>query len=123
MHNYFYRVKRNQCIKGHRNLVLFSIYFQIAQRKDSNHLYSHSYSGSACVLIPLCCAVLCLVAQSCPTLCNPMDCSLPGSSVRGDSLGKNTGVGCSVTKISRNLVCINLKETMTQVSLRRVFNV
>ena len=24
-------------------------------------------------------AVLCLVAQSCPTLCNPIDCSLPGS--------------------------------------------
>ena len=24
-----------------------------------------------------------LVTQSCPTLCNPMDCSLPGSSVRG----------------------------------------
>ena len=23
------------------------------------------------------------VAQSCPTLCNPMDCSLPGSSVHG----------------------------------------
>ena len=22
-----------------------------------------------------------LVAQSCPTLCDPMDCSLPGSSV------------------------------------------
>ena len=34
------------------------------------------------------------VAQSCPTLCNPMDCSLPGSSVHGDSLGKNMGVGC-----------------------------
>ena len=27
--------------------------------------------------------VLCLVAQSCPTLCNPMDCSPPGSSVHG----------------------------------------
>ena len=26
---------------------------------------------------------VCLVAQSCPTLCNPMDCSLPGSSVHG----------------------------------------
>ena len=38
--------------------------------------------------------VLCLVAQSCPTLCDPMDCSLPGSSVHGDSPGKNTGVGC-----------------------------
>ena len=28
-------------------------------------------------------AVLCLVAQSCLTLCDPMDCSLPGSSVCG----------------------------------------
>ena len=42
----------------------------------------------------LCCAVLCLVAQSCPTLCDLMDCSPPGSSVHGDSPGKNTGVGC-----------------------------
>ena len=24
-----------------------------------------------------------LIAQLCPTLCNPMDCSLPGSSVHG----------------------------------------
>ena len=38
--------------------------------------------------------VLCLVDQSCLTLCNPMDCSPPGSSVHGDSPGKNTGVGC-----------------------------
>ena len=41
-----------------------------------------------------CCALLCLVSQSCLTLCDPMDCSLPGSSVHGDSPGKNTGVGC-----------------------------
>ena len=32
--------------------------------------------------------------QSCPTHCDLMDCSPPGSSVRGDSPGKNTGVGC-----------------------------
>ena len=32
--------------------------------------------------------------QSCPTLFNLMDCSLPGSSVHGDSPGRNTGVGC-----------------------------
>ena len=32
--------------------------------------------------------------QPCPTLCDPMDCSPPGSSVYGDSLGKNTGVSC-----------------------------
>ena len=38
---------------------------------------------------------VCLVMQSCPTLCNPMDCSLPGSSVHGIFFpGKNTGVGC-----------------------------
>ena len=36
--------------------------------------------------------VLCLVIQSCPTLCDPMDSSPPGFSVHGDSLGKNTGV-------------------------------
>ena len=38
--------------------------------------------------------VLCLVTQSCPTLYNPIDCSLPGSSVHGDFPGKNTGVNC-----------------------------
>ena len=37
---------------------------------------------------------LCLVAQSCLTLCNPLDCSPPGSSVHGDSPGKNIGMGC-----------------------------
>ena len=37
--------------------------------------------------------VACLVTRSCLTLCNPMDCRLSGSSVHGDSPGKNTGVG------------------------------
>ena len=35
-----------------------------------------------------------LVTQSCPTLCDTLEHSLPGSSVHGDSPGKNTGVGC-----------------------------
>ena len=35
-----------------------------------------------------------LVAQSCPTLCDLMDCSPLDSSVHGDSPSKNTGVGC-----------------------------
>ena len=51
-----------------------------------------SYSDFLCFFRA--CAVLFLVTQSCPTLCNPMDCSPPGSSVSGDSPGKNTGVGC-----------------------------
>ena len=41
-----------------------------------------------------CVWALCLVAQLYPTLCDPMDHSPPGSSVHGDSPGKNTGVGC-----------------------------
>ena len=34
------------------------------------------------------------VAQSCPTLCDTMDYSPPGSSVHGDSPGKYTEVDC-----------------------------
>ena len=36
----------------------------------------------------------CLVTQSCPTLCDSLGCSPPGSSVHADSPGKDTGVGC-----------------------------
>ena len=39
------------------------------------------------------CAVLCLVTQSYLTLCDPVDCSPPGSSVHGDSPGKKTREG------------------------------
>ena len=38
--------------------------------------------------------MLCSVVQSCLTVCDPMDCSQPGSSVHRDSPGKDTGVGC-----------------------------
>ena len=33
------------------------------------------------------------IAHSCPTLCNPMDCSPPGSSIHG-IFQVSTGVGC-----------------------------
>ena len=39
---------------------------------------------------------LCLVVPLCLTLCNPIDCSPPGTSVHRDSPGKNTGVSCQV---------------------------
>ena len=38
--------------------------------------------------------MLAMLLQSCLTLYDPMDRSLPGSSVHGDTPGKNTGVGC-----------------------------
>ena len=60
---------------GHRLVFLFSI-----------------WNFSLTTIHP--CAALGLVAQSCLTLCDPMDCSRPGPSVHGDSPGNNTGVGC-----------------------------
>ena len=48
-------------------------------------LAEHQPRGEHCV---------CLVAQLHPTLCDPVDCSPPGSSVHGDSPGSNTEVSC-----------------------------
>ena len=44
------------------------------------------------------------VSQSCPTLSDLRDCSLPGSSAHGIFPGKNTGVGCHFL-----LQCMNVK--------------
>ena len=41
------------------------------------HIYTYTYNVCVCACV---CAKL---LQSCPTLCNPMDCSPPGSSVHG----------------------------------------
>ena len=41
-----------------------------------------------------CCCCCCLGAQLCPTLCDSLGCTPPGSSVQGDFSGKNTRVGC-----------------------------
>ena len=35
-----------------------------------------------------------LVIQSCLTLCDPVNCSLPGSFCPWNSLGTHTGLGC-----------------------------
>ena len=46
------------------------------------------HDSNPCISSYLC--VMGLVTQLYPTLCDPMDCSPPGSSVYGDSPGKNT---------------------------------
>ena len=49
-----------------------------------------------CMCVYVCvCVCVCVRARALShmTLCDPMDCSLSGSSVYGDSPGKNTGVG------------------------------
>ena len=55
---------------------------------------------------------VCRVARSCPTLCDPLDCGLPGFSVRErGSPGKNTGVYWPI------LVAILCKTTVFPASL------
>ena len=47
-----------------------------------------------CLPSILLCYAVCLVAQSCPTLSDAVDCITPGSAVHGYSPGKGTGVCC-----------------------------
>ena len=51
----------------------------------SCNVFKHLSSIDTLIIPP--CAVLCLVTQSFPTLCHPMDCSLPGSSVQARTPG------------------------------------
>ena len=62
------------------------------RRQDPKHIYFLSLSLLLCFWSCICMPAKSL--QSCPILCNPMDCNLPGSSVLGNSPCKNTGVGC-----------------------------
>ena len=89
---------------GHPDCFQFG---KIVNKDDMNMLYNTScehmlslhlgkYLGVKLLSrgLDVCLCVHAQSLQSCPTVCNPMDCSAPGSSVRGDSPGKNTGVSC-----------------------------
>ena len=81
------RVER-RCMKR-KNVYYF---YQVPYRRPLLTVISlHSWNSAKDRL----CAVLCLVIQVCLTLCDPMDCSPPGSSVHGDSPGKDwSGLPC-----------------------------
>ena len=70
--------------------IYFQIFFHFRLSQDTEYR-SLCYAVNPCCFFVLC---MCLVTQSCPTLCDPMDCSSPGSSIHGDSPGKNPRVGC-----------------------------
>ena len=64
--------------------ILSSTTINISQFKE---LMACRYLVHVCVCVCVCvCARL--VIQSCLTLCNPMDCSLPGSSLHGIFLAR-----------------------------------
>ena len=46
----------------------------------------------------VCCV---LVSESCPTLCDPMDCSPPGSSLRGILQARSSVKYCQVGRIGK----------------------
>ena len=54
----------------------------VAKELDKTEATKHVSMYEICV---------CLVVRLCPTLCDPMDYSLPGSFVHGDSPGMNVG--------------------------------
>ena len=62
-------------------------------RNDVEYFYHTSDFANLSLLVKIC-ALLYFVTQSCLAFCNPMHCCPSGSSVHGNSPGKNTGVGC-----------------------------
>ena len=66
-------------------LFQISFYYRLLRGIEYGSL---CYTAGPCYL-PI---LYVLVTQSCPALCDPMNCRPPGSSVH--SPGKNIGVGC-----------------------------
>ena len=79
-------------------VVRIQLVFQLKNRKAHQNDSSHErmelflpftrFKGkenhsSSKMLVSVVCVRACLVAQSRPTLCNPLDCSPPGSSAHG----------------------------------------
>ena len=81
--------------------VAISFFRRSSQHRDGTQIsciagrfFTNWAPREAWFIITILYNVLCLVSLSCLILWDHMDCSLPGSSVHGDSPGKNTGVGC-----------------------------
>ena len=96
-----YRFKRHSKIEDQNSTLsrrlLWLIYFDPRKKKKKKILFllkPETYFISSLTLPPESISfVHVLIIQSCPTLCNPMDCCLPGSSVHG-ILQARRRVGC-----------------------------
>ena len=59
------------------------------------------------------------VVQSCPTLHDPVDCSLPGSSIHGIFPGKSTGVECQAGSLYTAWTCWTKEWFMSHMGWNR----
>ena len=76
---------------------LFGFFCKMLWKLWMNFLVNPIVCECVCVCVCVCAhvrACSCSDTHSYPTLWDPMDCNLPGSSVCGIILGKNTGVSC-----------------------------
>ena len=68
-------------------VIFIKVIFKILLHFSSNPIPSYSFlpnpGYNPLNLVWVLVSMIVLVAQLCPTLCNPMDCSLPGNSVHG----------------------------------------
>ena len=74
--------------EGRKKFNLLLMVYSQTQFPFKTHSHSLVFSMTAVA------AAAAKSLQSCSTLCNPIDSSLPGSPCPWDSPGKNTGVGC-----------------------------
>ena len=68
--------------------------WEILSKKEEVHVEASALSSELYQALTPFSSLLCLVAQSCLTLCSPMHCSPPGSSCPWKFSGKDTGVDC-----------------------------
>ena len=68
---------------------------EMSTEESLHNLILKNWRGNLSDWVYACVHVCVLLDHLCPTLCNPIDCSPPGSSVHGDTPGKNTWVGWS----------------------------
>jgi len=75
---------RQPCAQHRRgNYRLIALYFHIITSGIIIHSSIYSLVISFCARHGACTCVCVQLLQLCPTLCDPIDCSSPGSSVRG----------------------------------------
>ena len=75
--------------------LYFDQFMPVIKNLDPLFLQNQLCIASALeVVLTILKSCVCVRAQLCPSLCDPADCSPPGSSCPWDSPGKNPGVGC-----------------------------